>query len=345
MATPKVRKNTRRKRVTKAATSSKPSRSRLSKAVSKTSAAVDTAAPTQKHGWRRKPKSERPLRPKLPTVWRLSRSAYDLLALNWRLIIGIALVYGFLNILLVRGLNGGLDVSQLKSQFSQLYGGGWGNLASAFSIFASLVSSSNNGKASDAASTYQSFLVLITSLALVWNFRQLLADKTASLRIRDGFYKGMYPLTPVIIICLIISLQLIPMLIGGVLFSMVMANGIAVTAIEIVVWTLLLLISVVLSLLLITPSIFALYIASLPDMTPIRALRSAKKLVRFRRATVLRKVLFLPLLIFMILSAVILPIIFVVPVLAQWVFFGLSMFILPSVHAYLYTLYRELLNE
>jgi hypothetical protein len=40
-----------------------------------------------------------------------------------------------------------------------------------------------------------------------------------------------------------------------------------------------------------------------------------------------------------------LPIIILLTSLAQWVFFLLTMFALVAVHAYMYTLYRELLND
>jgi hypothetical protein len=40
-----------------------------------------------------------------------------------------------------------------------------------------------------------------------------------------------------------------------------------------------------------------------------------------------------------------LPIITWLTPLTQWVFFLLTMFSLVAVHAYMYTLYREMLNE
>lgn len=295
--------------------------------------------------WQRTPKAERPNHTKLPNVFRITRKAYDLLAINWKLLLGIVIVYGLLNILLVRGFNGGLDVNQLKTQLSDLSHGGWGNLAAGATIFTLLVSSSNTASASDAAGAYQSFLILITSLALVWSFRQLLANKQAKLRIRDGFYQGMYPLVPVLLVLFVIGLQLIPALIGGLLYATVVTNGIAITTPEIIGWFIFFIAMVAISLLLITPSILALYIVSLPNMTPRKALRSARKLVKFRRWTVLRKLLFLPLLIVVLLCVIMLPIILVAAVVAQWVFFILSMLVLPAVHGYIYTLYRELLNE
>jgi hypothetical protein len=92
-------------------------------------------------------------------------------------------------------------------------------------------------------------------------------------------------------------------------------------------------------------SLFALYIVTLPGMTPIRALRSARGLVRYRRWTVIRKILWLPLLLLLVAAVIMLPIIIWLTAVAQWVFFILSMFALLAVHSYMYALYRELLNE
>jgi hypothetical protein len=60
---------------------------------------------------------------------------------------------------------------------------------------------------------------------------------------------------------------------------------------------------------------------------------------------VMRKVLFLPLLLLLIAAAIMLPIIIWLAPLARWVFFILTMSVLAAVHGYLYTLYRELLRE
>ncbi len=46
-----------------------------------------------------------------------------------------------------------------------------------------------------------------------------------------------------------------------------------------------------LTLIYVKSSLFALYIVTLPDMTPMKALRSARELARYRRWTVLRKIL------------------------------------------------------
>jgi hypothetical protein len=295
----------------------------------------------ERHWWQRTPKSERPQHEKLPSVFQITNHAYSLLARNWMPIAGITAVYGVLNLLLVRGLGTSINVSDLKTQFEQEPGSnGWSTSAH---VLSSLFASSNSSTASAASSTYQSFLVVLVSLALVWSFRQLLSEHARHIRIRDTFYKSTYPLVPVLLVLLVIALQFIPMAVGSYIFSIVASSGIAIGTWEVVFWLVLFLVLAAWSLVWVVPSIIALYIATLPDMTPLTALRSAKKLVRFRRLTVLRKIVFLPLLVFIPLCLLMLFVIATVPVLAQWVFFGLSLLLLPAIHAYLYTLYRELL--
>jgi len=186
-------------------------------------------------------------------------------------------------------------------------------------------------------------LVIVASLAIIWALRQVLSGTRP--RIRDAYYKGMYPLIPFILVLLVIGLQLLPLLIGSTLFSLVISNGIAVYLVEKLVWALLFAALALLSLYMISSSIFALYIVTLPDMTPLKALRSARQLVRYRRWTILRKILFLPILLVVVAAVVMLPIIVWLTPLAQWVFFVLTLFAIAAVHSYVYSLYRELLDD
>jgi hypothetical protein len=279
---------------------------------------------------------------KLPNVWRLSQAASRTLWQHKGLFIGITLVYGLLNVILAQGLSGSTNVSTLKHTLDQASTGHIDALASGLSIFALLVGSAGNNS-SPTAGAYQLFLALIASLAIIWALRQMLAG--ARVRIRDAYYRGMYPLIPFILVLFVVGLQLLPLLIGSTVYSLVINNGIAVIFIEKLVWALLYGLLALLSLYMISSSLFALYIVTLPDMTPMKALRSARELVRYRRWTVLRKILCLPIILLVIAAIIMLPIIVWLTPLAQWVFFLLTMFSLVGVHAYMYTLYRELLNE
>lgn len=279
---------------------------------------------------------------KLANVWQLTKRAALTLWQHKRLFIAITLIYGLLNLVLAQGVSGGTDVSTLKDALSQVFTGHFGFLVSGLSIFVVLVGSAGNNT-NQTAGAYQVFLALIGSLAIIWALRQVLSG--ARPRVRDAFYRGMYPLIPFLLVLMVISLQLIPLLIGSSLYALVINNGIAVYAIEKFVWALLFLALALLTLYMLSSSLFALYIVTLPDMTPMKALRSARELVRYRRWTVLRKILCLPVILLLVAAVIMVPIIIVLTPLAKWVFFLLTMFSLAAAHAYMYTLYRELLNE
>jgi hypothetical protein len=278
----------------------------------------------------------------LPNVWQLTKTASLTLWQHRKLFIGLTLIYGLLNVVLAQGLSGGTDVSSLKHSLSQVSHGHFGFVGSSLSVFVTLIGSAGN-TSSQTAGAYQIFLALIGSLSIIWALRQVLSG--ARPRIRDAYYRGMYPLIPFLLVLMVVVLELVPLLIGSTLYSLVISNGIAVHAIEKIFWGVVFGLSALLTLYWLSSSLFALYIVTLPDMTPMKALRSARELVRRRRWTTLRKILALPVILLIVAAAVMLPIIVVLTPVAQYVFFLLTMAALVAVHAYMYTLYRELLNE
>lgn len=278
---------------------------------------------------------------KVPSVWQLTKQPSLLLWRQRRLFIGITLVYSLLNVILAQSLSG-TSASTLKTQLASAAGGHLGGLASSALVFTGLLGSAGS-KASGAAGANQFFLSLIASLAIIWALRQTVAGQR--LRIRDAYYKGATPLVPFVLVLLIIGLQLLPLVIGSSVYSIVISQGIAVQVYEKIIWAVLFGLSALLSLYWLSSSLFGLYIVTLPDMTPLKALRSARQLVRGRRWTVLRKLLFLPLLLLTATALIMVPFIIWLTSLATVMFFLLSTFALLAVHSYVYGLYRALLNE
>lgn len=274
---------------------------------------------------------------KLPSAYKIFKSAFKTIKTNWRLFLIVTLIYGLLTIVLVRGLGGSLNLAELKSSFQE---GSYNGLSTGLSLFGVLLgtagSSSNPG-----GSVYQAILIVIISLVVIWALRQVQAGH--KVKTKQAFYESTYPLIPFILVLLVIGLQLIPLAIGSWLYSTVVNAGIAIAGIERFVWALLSFMLVLLSFYMITSSIFALYIVTLPNMTPLKALRSARQLVLNRRWSVLLKVIYLPIVLLIIGVVIMLPVLLLATVLAEWLFFLLSMFTLVVVHSYLYTLYRELL--
>lgn len=281
------------------------------------------------------------LGPILPSSFRVFREGVRTLWQHPKLFLGILFWYGFINIVFIQGLSTGGDVSSVKNALDNVYNGGLGHVMSGLGSFAYLLSTSTSSSSGASAGLFQFFWVVIVSLAFIWTLRQVHAKQ--KVRIRDGFYHGVYPLIPVMLVLFVIGAECIPFIVGGSIFSAVINNGIATSGIQIAIWALMFLLLTAISIYLICSSFFALYIACLPDVAPMQALRSARQLVAARRWTALRKILFLPFVLVLVNVLIMLPIIMVIPAAATWIFAVVMMFNLAIAHSYYYALYRSLL--
>lgn len=288
--------------------------------------------------------SKRIHQPKTPLTgaFRLFGTSIKLLINKWRLFGGIVFIYMLLTIIFVRGFGVSSNIGQLKSTIVGLFHGSTAGLSSGLALFGILLSNANS-TSSEVAGAYQSMLLVIISLVLIWAFRHTLANNKTKIRISDAFYKSLAPLISFLLVLIVISLQFIPMIFANFLYRVVISGGLAVTLIEKVLWILLTALFVILTLYMVSSSIFALYIVTLPDMRPMQALRSARNLVLHRRWVIMRKIVFLPVMLLFLAALFVVPIILVSPVTAEWLFFVLSMMALAVAHSYMYHLYRELL--
>lgn len=255
--------------------------------------------------------------------------------------LGMALVYLVITLVLVKGLGFGInsELTEIKDILDETFSE-QSSLVTGAALFGFLLGSAG-AATSEAASIYQTLLLIVISLALIWSLRQTHAKARPS--IKDAFYKGMYPLIPFLLVLLVILLQFLPLAIGNLLYSIVISNGLAVTGLEQVVWGLLFSLTALLSLYMVTSSTFAMYIVTLPDVVPMQALRSARELVRYRRMSVARKLLFLPFVLLLLAIVIMLPILYFAIAVAEFVFFVLSILAIVVAHAYLYELYRKML--
>ena len=281
-------------------------------------------------------------RKNLPDVWRLSKTAC-LVLWKYRLLLGgIVLIYGLVNFAIVQGFSSGLNVASVNSQVASLFHGQFKQISSGLLVYALLLSSvGQNSSGNGGGFGYQMVLLIIVSLAIIWAIRT--SSNQAQVRIRDAYYRGMYPLIPFIAILLVIGIELLPMLAGISIYVIVINNSIAVTVIEQALFVLLAVLLSALTLYFLSSSIFALYIATLPDMTPIKALKSAKELVKNRRWPILLRLIYLPVALIIVSAITMLPFIIFVAPIAQWLFLVLVLVLIALIHSYLYALYRELL--
>lgn len=271
----------------------------------------------------------------IDSVFKITKNSLDVLIINKKLFAGIMLIYGIIYILFIQGItNLAVNNSLSLTGPSKIFDG--------VGTFAQVLSGTSQSSSSPSGSSFQAFMLIIVTLVIIWTLRQIYNG--SKVRVRDGYYKAMYPLIPFILILLFIGLELLPMLIGSTLYNVVISEGIAVNAFEKIFAVVILIGLIMLSLYWISSSIFALYIVTLPDMAPISSLRSAKRLVKGRRLTVFLKLIYLPILITLVTTFATLPFIFIYPKLITLVIFIVSLFVIVFVNSYLYSLYRELIK-
>lgn len=273
---------------------------------------------------------------RLPGSFCILGQAFKLFKQHWKILGGIMLVYMALNIIFASGL------SNVISNFNNVKDnlGPGHNFSDSISGFGSLLGGGTSA-GSDSASVLQSLLIVLESLVIIWALRNLMAKNKFS--VKDAYYKSMSPLIPFLLVILVIIIQLLPVTLGAGLISLVssaFANSGGIT----IILSIILLPLLGWSVYLLSGSIFALYIVTLPDMQPRQALRSAKKLVKFRRLKIIRRLLFLPIFILLAMAAVMLPLILFVHFLVVPIFYVLSTLVLLFVHTYFYSLYRGLLE-
>ncbi|MDB5166845.1 MAG: conserved rane protein of unknown function [Candidatus Saccharibacteria bacterium] len=294
--------------------------------------------------WHLRRRGPKPVLSKIPSSWFLFKQSLRSMWKHKWLFLRIVLVFALLNIILVRGFSGSGTTSELKSSVIDVTQGNFGKLAGAVSIFAYITLSSNN-KASEAAGAYQVILVIVGSLAVIWTLRQLSAGEKVRLKMRDAYYRGMTPLVPFICETLLTIMCLLPFTIGATVYATVIKYGIITGWWEHALYFSVMAALTVLSLRIFIAPFMGMYIVTLPDMTPLKALRSGKQLVRFRRWNVLRKALFFACMCLLLSALIIVPVVFIYAAAAPWVFFGLVMISLVLFHHYFYGLYRELINH
>lgn len=274
----------------------------------------------------------------LPSIRALLVQTWQVVWGNKLVFLGIGLVYAVLSFVFIQGFGSAFSLQDLEGELRSAVNND--EVLGTVALFGYVLGSSGTGVGGGAA-TYQLFLVVFTSLAVIWAARQVLAGERPTIKL--AFYRGMYPLIPFILVAFVISLQFLPLLIGNMIFAAVTQNDLALTSLEVIVWLLLFVLLAMASLYMIISSIFSLYIVTLPDMTPLKALRSARELVLHRRVRIGLRVLALPIVLLVIIALLFIPLLLVTTMFVQPLFLLVSSVCLVIFHVYMYLLYRSLL--
>ncbi len=281
----------------------------------------------------------------LPTAWSLWKVSLEMFWKNKRIIGLFLLVYAVLYLIFVRGLSGGINIGDLKNTLKDNTSVASG-LLSSVTLFGVLVSTSTS-TTSESASIYQGMLLIIGSLGFIWLLRQLSGDKSLKLRIRDAYYRGMQPLVPFVIVLFVLALEFVPLSIGGFILNVVLANSLTGSGSELFGIYVICILLGILSLYLISGSIAALYIVTLPEMEPFKAIRASHQVLRVHRWSVARKFVMLVLFLLAAGLLVFIPLLLIIPSSLAWlnefIFFGEMVSGFAIFHIYMYSLYKSLL--
>lgn len=274
----------------------------------------------------------------LLTSQALVRQTFGFLYQHWRILGGIILVYLILNVVFASGIsNLNNTISGIKDNLST----GQHKFVTALGGFSGLLGTAG-ASGSATGSTLQTFLIILESLIIIWALRQLIAGQTIG--VKQAYYQATGQLVPFLLILGVLFIQFLPITVGATVLNFILGSTLLNTSLLVAIFTIIFIGLVAWTVYTTSASIFALYIVTLPEMTPMVALRSAKNLVKFRRVKVIRRLIFLPLFIFMVAGVIIIPLILYANFLVLPVFYALSMVGILFVHSYLYGLYRELLK-
>lgn len=276
----------------------------------------------------------------LPPYKQLISEPVRLILKNKKLFVTLTLIYSVLVFVFVKGFGSTFDFASTNNQISDYLGDKSKSLGSSVALFEHLIGKSS---ATDVGNSgiLQILITFIMVLATIWLCRELFAGNKP--KVKHGFYKGMYPIVPFFLVLVVLAIQLIPLAVGNFLVSTVFGNGLAVTSIEKLLWVSIYICLTVLSIYMISSSIFALLIVTLQDVYPMQALRSARDLVLHRRIGIIGRLAVLVIVWIVFILIIIFPLVVLLPVVAEPALLIVSAFGLVFSTTYIYNLYRKLL--
>lgn len=277
------------------------------------------------------------VRQPLPSAYRIFKDSWKFIVKNWKVMFVLIGFYALIYIVFLAPSHT-TNFDNLQSAINQIFGASHGLQYQATKIGTTIGFTLLNSGQTSAANVV---VGLAMSLIFIWSIRHLVNKR--KIKARDAIYQGLGPFVPFVLILLVITLESIPALIMSFLYNTAKATNLLTTGFENFVFFLVLALIVLLCLYWATSAIIALYIVTLPGMYPMKALRSAKKLVMFRRFEVFRKIVALPILLLIVYGIVLVAVVVIKPTGLVLTIDIITVITLPLFHTYMYKVYRALL--
>lgn len=277
---------------------------------------------------------------------------------NRKLFFGLACIYLILFTVLV-GLGSqetyNTLTDTLKETSASIVDGDLSQIGQASAVFLTIATVGISESPTEAQQIYAVLLGLLVWLATVWLLRNKMAGH--KVKLRDGLYNGGAPILPLFVVCLVLIVQLIPILLAVIGYGAASASGLLDGGVEAMLFWMAASVLALLSIFWATSTLFGMIIVTLPGMYPMKALRNAGDLVLGRRVRILLRWLWMFLVLVVLWAVVLIPAIMIDLWLKDiWPFF-INVPIVPVVLAmlgtvsviwvavYVYLLYRKVVDE
>lgn len=277
----------------------------------------------------------------LPTVRQLWRDTWQFMRNNKKTMLIIWAMYVVTYMLFVKNIEGfDGDTALLKDELHAVLQGDFGGIFTVISLYASFFTSLT-ATSDDIANFMQTAIFVVFSLVYIWVLRKLHIKKSVS--IKEAFYSAPRPLIPFLGVLFIFVLELLPAGVGSLILVTAQSTTAVQPGLEMFAIYILTTLSVVVSLYLLTGSLFAMYIATLPNTGPWQAVRSSLQLLNIHRWIVARKILGFFILLVIVGFFLVLPFIIWLPAYSEIAFFLLACGSFGVAHTFMYKLYRSML--
>lgn len=243
----------------------------------------------------------------------------------------------------------------LRDTSGEIFQGNAGELGKAGLLLLTAMTGGITQSLTEVQQVYAGLIALMAWLTTVWLLRNILAGH--KVKLRDGLYNSAAPLLSTFLVALVLVVQLVPLAIALIGYAAASSSGLLASGVAAMLFWIAAGLLTVLSLYLITSTLLALVVVTLPGMYPMRALKTAGDLVIGRRIRILLRILWMLLGIVVAWAIVMIPIILIDTWLKglwptiEWLpIIPVALLIMSSLTvtwsaAYVYLLYRKVVAD
>ncbi|MBQ3306394.1 hypothetical protein IJH02_03105 [Candidatus Saccharibacteria bacterium] len=252
---------------------------------------------------------ERPL--EVPGLLHHAMTTFRIIFKNWKIFLPLILSIVGANILLVGLMNEDAYVQlqdTIEESSEDLQTGNVGNVAKAGLLLVSTVTTGGLTQGmTEVQQVFAIILFLVTWLVTIYIVRHRLAGH--KIKMRDGLYNALTPLVSTLAVLFIVLVQLIPIFIVIITYSVAVATEFLNTPFYAFLFFIFAALLVLLSAYLLSNTFLALVAVTAPGLYPMAAVHTASDLIAGRRIKLIIRMVYLLLLLAVVWVIVMLPLI------------------------------------